>query len=103
MPMTALKLFRRICSRRRPSARSSVRDAVDQQPPIALVEFPRQRNKVVPADPTVEIGDLLRRRDELALAGLQHADKFGRLEQRVESAGVEPGVTSPDALDLELL
>ena len=48
------------------------------------------------------IGHLLRAGDLLALPVLQDAHELGRLQQRIERAGVEPGVAAPEPGDLKL-
>ena len=46
--------------------------------------------------------DLLGTGDLEALALLQRADEFGRLDQRIRRAGVEPGEAAAEPLDLQL-
>ena len=47
-------------------------------------------------------GDFFRAGDAEALAGFQRANEFGRLQQRLRRAGVEPGVAAPHAFDGQL-
>ena len=55
------------------------------------------------ADPLLAVGDFFRAGDLEALAVLQGGDEMAGLEQAVEGAGVQPGITALHDLHVELV
>ena len=64
----------------------------------AVAVFLHAFGKPVFADPSIQVGDLLRGRDAHPLVLLDHADKVGRPAQGLDRSRVHPGIAAAEQL-----
>src|SRR5262245_37210520 len=79
-----------------------MRNAYEVLAIAAFQERLGEREQLPAVDEAHAISDLLNAGNAYALAVLDGAHKLHCLDQRVMRSGVQPGVTSPELLDMEL-
>ena len=79
----------------------AVRYALEMPPVRTLAIAFRGLHELVASDPAVLVGDFLDNRDGQVLAAHHGAHELRRVEQRLDRAGVEPGVSPPQRHDVE--